>query len=205
MSTTANTMKLVTRTNELYLNQQEHKLYKDIELFGYGYLDWGRVINQSLVTLMDKIDTLEDNGATDLQFDLDSYEEEQKLLRTQEFKAWKDNFKTVIDELMNTFKSGIDTTISDFINAQVQITDGLKEEFQSLSSTVHDEISIINAGLDSKILDVINLQLKSITKTFNDAIESLTQSLNEVEQAKLELNQIQQQLSNNIQQFKQEI
>lgn len=204
MSTTVNTMKLVTRTNELYLNQQEHKLYKDIELFGYGYLDWGRVINQSLITLMDKIDTLEDNGSTDLQFDLDSYEEEQKLLRTQEFKTWKDNFKIVINELMDTFKSGIDITISDFINAQVQITNGLKEEFQSLSSTIHEEISIINTGLDNKILDVINLQLKSITKTFNDAIESLTQSLNEVEQAKSELNQIQQQLSNNIQQFKQE-
>ena len=159
MSTTVNTMKLVTRTNELYLNQQEHKLYKDIELFGYGYLDWGRVINQSLITLMDKIDTLEDNGSTDLQFDLDSYEEEQKLLRTQEFKTWKDNFKIVINDLMNTFKSGIDITISDFINAQVQITNGLKEEFQftNISEIIKliGGLSAKDKGLDPRISSFI--------------------------------------------------
>ena len=46
-------MKVISNQGELYIGQQEHKRYKNIELFGYGYIDWGRVINQSLVTLYD--------------------------------------------------------------------------------------------------------------------------------------------------------
>ena len=45
--------------------QQEYKRYKNIELFWYGYIDWGRVINQSLVTLYDLIDSIQDGGAAD--------------------------------------------------------------------------------------------------------------------------------------------
>ena len=54
----SNTMKVISK-------QQEYKRYKNIELFWYGYIDWGRVINQSLVTLYDLIDSIQDGGAAD--------------------------------------------------------------------------------------------------------------------------------------------
>ena len=54
----SNTMKIISNQGEVYISQQEHKRYKNIELFGYGYIDWGRVINQSLVTLYDLIDSI---------------------------------------------------------------------------------------------------------------------------------------------------
>ena len=61
----SNTMKVISKQGEIYIGQQEHKRYKNLELFGYGYIDWGRVINQSLVTLYDLIDSIQDGGAAD--------------------------------------------------------------------------------------------------------------------------------------------
>ena len=80
-----NTIKLSSVTGDKYIGPQQTLTYKGYELFGYGYLDWGRVVNQAFVNLIDQIDLLKDSGLSEIQFDLEEYTEEQTRLRTQEF------------------------------------------------------------------------------------------------------------------------
>jgi hypothetical protein len=72
-----NTIKLASNTGDIYIAPQQTKEYKGIELFGYGYLDWGRITNQSLVRLIDLIDTLQDSGSSESEFQLEEYTLEQ--------------------------------------------------------------------------------------------------------------------------------
>ena len=116
----SNTMKVISNQGELYIGQQEHKRYKNIELFGYGYIDWGRVINQSLVTLYDLIDYIQDGGVSEIEFDLENYEEQQKVLRKDEFTTWKNEFKNLLTMEINKY--------------QLQVTSILKgENYENLS------------------------------------------------------------------------
>ena len=42
-----NTIKVTGSTGEIYISPQTTHTYKNVTLFGYGYLDWGTVVNQS--------------------------------------------------------------------------------------------------------------------------------------------------------------
>ena len=116
-----NTIKLSSNIGDIYVSPQGNTTYKDtIELFGYGYLDWGRVVNQSLVTLMDLIDEIQDNGTSDFAFKLEEYEKTQDQRRTEEFNIWKTEFKKILTTMVSEYTTTVDKTVKDFKDDQTR-------------------------------------------------------------------------------------
>ena len=183
-----NTIKLSSVEGDKYISPQQTLVYKGVTLFGYGYLDWGTIVNQSIINLMDKIDALQDSGLSELQFDLTEYEEEQKRLRAEEFNIWKTGFSNQVRDLTNLFNNEVQTQLDNLIEAQGKIN----TETKKLIDDNYEELKIglddLTSNLDQRILDLVNDQLIAVSQQISSlenlvestktSLESATQSLN---------------------------
>ena len=177
-----NTIKLSSAEGDKYISPQQTLTYKGIELFGYGYLDWGTVANQSLVTLVDMIDALQDSGLSEIKFDLTEYEEEQKRLRADEFATWKTGFKTVITSMMNEYTTTVNQSISDFKVAQKLIDDAINKEIDENYIELKDDVKALSLNLDERILGIVQNQIMSISdqiSSFSTSLDKATNALKE--------------------------
>ena len=199
-----NTIKLATAEGDKYINQGQTIIYKDISLFGYGYLDWGTVVNQALVRLIDQVDSLQDSNLSEIQFDLVEYEETQKNLRAQEFDIWKNGFKTTLNNLIQTYITDTSNMITEFTEAQGVINTGFSETINSHYSELSENINDIINTLDEKIIEVINAQLSVVTESLNNLSNKVEQTNLTLEQATLNLNQATQEVRQLISNFKTE-
>ena len=199
----SNTMKVISKQGEIYIGQQEHKRYKNLELFGYGYIDWGRVINQSLVTLYDLIDSIQDGGAADIEFDLNNYEEGQKVLRNQEFTIWKNEFKSLLTTEVEAYKEQVNLTLQNY-NATIQQI----QEFTTTSiSENYDEINEKISGIYTQVETVINEQIqiniRSLIEKINQANQTVTDATQQLSTATSTINSVVQEVNQVILNFKQ--
>lgn len=198
----ANTIKVIGNTGEVYISPQTTQTYKNITLFGYGYLDWGRIINQSLVTLIDNIETLSTGGADQVIFNLENYTEEQKVARTQEFELWKTEYKSLLDTTINEFTTTINDNILEFTNAQNIINNSIEEELASIDGKITEEYNNFISVVDQKILDIVNTNLANISDTINNAISATNSAISNLNNTKLSLDQKVLEFNNLISNFK---
>ena len=201
---TNNTIKLSSNTGDKYINPQQTLTYKGYELFGYGYLDWGRVVNQAFVNLIDQIDILKDSGLSEIQFDLEAYTEEQTRLRTQEFTTWKSGFTTLLDEKIATYISATKTQITEAITAQDLINKAIQKEVDDNFSALSEDIADITASLNQNILDVVNGQITTVLETVDALTIKVTQAQNTLALATTSLNTATTDLKHLMDSFKEE-
>ena len=199
-----NTMKLGTNLGDKYIAPQQTITYKGFELFGYGYLDWGRVANQALVNLIDQIDILKDNGLSEAQFDLEEYTEEQTRLRTEEFLTWKSGFIEILDEKIQSYVTTTNTSIEQFKNAQNLINSNVSELIEANYTSLSEEIGDIIASMDTKITSTINTQLTSVIEKINSLTLLVEKSQSELTLATTSLNNATTNLSQLMTSFKTE-
>lgn len=204
MSTTTNTIKLSSDQGDLYINSQQTLAYKGLTLFGYGYLDWGTIVNQSIVDLIDKIDKLQDSGFSEIQFDLNNYEENQKILRTQEFTDWKVNFKGVLQELIQTYIDTTSTAIEEFKTAQETINEETTKLIQDNYKTLDSSLTELSDTLDERIITQINELLGSINTTIENLSQKVDKSSAALDAASQTLNAATEEVKQLIESFKTE-
>ena len=197
-----NTIKLATAEGDKYINPQQTLVYKNIELFGYGYLDWGTVVNQALVRLIDQIDNLQDSGLSELNFNLEEYEENQKVLRAEEFSTWKTGFRKILDELIqgyiDTTKESIDSFKESQNKINNEVSDLIKNNYDQLSGDIQD----ITSTLDEKIQNEVDAQLASVVDTVNKLTTKITQAASNLDQATQSVNQAVEEVRGLIDNFK---
>lgn len=199
-----NTIKLSSVEGDIYINPQQTKVYKGVLLFGYGYLDWGTTINQSIVNLIDKIDALQDSGLSEIKFDLTEYEEEQKRLRAEEFSIWKTGFTNQVKNLTNLFNKELKEELDNLIESQnainVETTKLINDNYNELRIDLND----LTNTLDDKILDLVNNQLLSIFQKI-DNLENLVDSTKtSLENATVSLNETKLKTEQALEAFKTE-
>ena len=175
----SNTMKVISNQGELYIGQQEHKRYKNIELFGYGYIDWGRVINQSLVTLYDLIDSIQDGGVSEIEFDLKNYEEQQKVLRKDEFTTWKNEFKNLLTMEINKYQTQVSTILENYNDTISEIrettTTSIQENYENLSNEVGEIYTQVEKTIDEQIqINIRSLVERAFAKICHGSPASTT-------------------------------
>ena len=197
-----NTIKVTGSTGEIYISPQTTQTYKNVTLFGYGYLDWGRVVNQSLVTLMDKVDVLSTSGMSQITFDLETYTETQTIARTAEFNLWKTEYKTILTDMVNVFTTSVNENITSFTDAQTTINTAVTDELGRLDIKISDEYNTFISTVDEKITDVVNTNLVSIVSTINTAINATETALSQLNSTKLSLDQKVLEFNNLIANFK---
>ena len=198
----SNTMKVISNQGELYIGQQEHKRYKNIELFGYGYIDWGRVINQSLVTLYDLIDSIQDGGVSEIEFDLKNYEEQQKVFRKEEFITWKNEFKNLLTMEINKYQTQVSTILENYNDTISEIrettTTSIQENYENLS----DEIGGIYTQVEKTIDEQIQINIRSLVERINLANQNVESASQQLSQATSSMNASVQEVNNLIVNFK---
>ena len=199
-----NTIKLSSTTGDKYIGPQQTLLYKGYELFGYGYLDWGRVVNQAFVNLIDQIDLLKDSGLSEIQFDLEGYTEDQTRLRTQEFLTWKTGFVGILDEKIQTYinstKEAIDLVKTTQNEINISINTSIEENYTELS----EGLSSITDTLDEKIIEVINTQITTLLEKVETLTQKVSKSQTELSQATSSLNEATSELKQLMDSFKEE-
>lgn len=198
----SNTMKVISNQGEIYISQQEHKRYKNIELFGYGYIDWGRVINQSLVTLCDLIDNIQDGGVSEIEFDLENYEEQQKVLRKEEFTTWKNEFKNLLTMEINKYQTQVSTILENYNETISEIrettTTSIQENYENLSQ----EIGGIYTQVEKTIDEQIQINIRSLVERINLANQNVENASQQLSQATSSMNASIQEVNNLIVNFK---
>lgn len=199
-----NTIKLSSITGDKYIGPQQTLTYKGYELFGYGYLDWGRVVNQAFVNLIDQIDLLKDSGLSEIQFDLEGYTEEQTRLRTQEFLTWKTGFIGILDEkiqnYINSTKEAIELVKTTQSKINIEINTAIEKNYTELS----DELSNITDTLDEKIIEVINTQIITLLEKVEILTQKVSKSQEDLSQATSSLNEATTELKQLMDSFKEE-
>ena len=185
-----NTIKLASNEGDKYIAPQQVIIYKGIELFGYGYLDWGTVVNQSLIRLIDSIDTLQDSGMSELQFDLTEYEETQKRLRAEEFGTWKNGFRLTLDELIQEYINTTKTSIDEFTTTQKEINTEVDKVIKGNFDTLSDDIAEITTDLDQRIIDVVQNQITSVSETVNNLTNIIQRANSNLETATSDVNKV---------------
>ena len=199
-----NTIKLSSVTGDKYIGPQQTLTYKGYELFGYGYLDWGRVVNQAFVNLIDQIDLLKDSGLSEIQFDLEEYTEEQTRLRTQEFLTWKTGFIGILDEkiqnYINSTKEAIELVKTTQSKINIEINTTIEKNYTELS----DELSNITDTLDEKIIEVINTQIITLLEKVETLTQKVSKSQEDLSQATSSLNKATTELKQLMDSFKEE-
>lgn len=198
----SNTMKVISNQGEMYISQQEHKRYKNIELFGYGYIDWGRVINQSLVTLCDLIDNIQDGGVSQVEFDLENYEEQQKVLRKDEFTTWKNEFKNLLTLEINKYQTQVSSILENYNDTISEIrettTTSIQENYENLSQ----EIGGIYTQVEKTIDEQIQINIRSLVERINLANQNVENASQQLSQATSSMNASIQEVNNLIVNFK---
>lgn len=198
----SNTMKVISKQGEVYISQQEHKRYKNIELFGYGYIDWGRVINQSLVTLYDLIDSIQDGGVSEIEFDLKNYEEQQKVLRKDEFTTWKNEFKNLLTMEINKYQTQVTTILENYNDTISEIrettTTSIQENYEKLSK----EVGGIYTQVEKTIDEQIQINIRSLVERINLANQNVESASQQLSQATSSMNASVQEVNNLIVNFK---
>ena len=198
----SNTMKVISNQGEIYISQQEHKRYKNIELFGYGYIDWGRVINQSLVTLYDLIDSIQDGGVSEIEFNLENYEEQQKVLRKDEFTTWKNEFKNLLTLEINKYQTQVSTILENYNDTISEIrettTTSIQENYENLS----EEIGGIYTQVEKTIDEQIQINIRSLVERINLANQNVESASQQLSQATSSMNASVQEVNNLIVNFK---
>ena len=199
-----NTIKLSSNTGDLYIAPQQTLSYKGINLFGYGYLDWGTILNQSIVNLIDKVDLLQDSGLSEIKFDLTEYEEEQKRLRIQEFQLWKTGFTDQLKALIETFNDSLQEQIVGILNDQKIINESVSKLIASNYEELRTDLNNLTQNLDERILELVNNQLESIIIKLDDLTDIVDSTKFSLEQATSSLNETKIQTEQNIKNFKEE-
>ena len=198
----SNTMKVISKQGEIYISQQEHKRYKNIELFGYGYIDWGRVINQSLVTLYDLIDSIQDGGVSEIEFNLENYEEQQKVLRKDEFTTWKNEFKNLLTMEINKYQTQVSTILENYNDTISEIrettTTSIQENYENLSK----EVGGIYTQVEKTIDEQIQINIRSLVERINLANQNVESASQQLSQATSSINTSVQEVNNLIVNFK---
>lgn len=198
----SNTMKVISNQGELYIGQQEHKRYKNIELFGYGYIDWGRVINQSLVTLCDLIDSIQDGGVSEIEFELENYEEQQKVLRKEEFTTWKTEFKNLLTTEINKYQEQISATLENYNLTINQIRETTNTTIQENYEEISDQIGGIYTQVERTIDEQIQINIRSLIEKINLANRSVEDATQRLSQATSAMNSSTQEVNNIVVNFK---
>lgn len=199
----SNTMKVISKQGEIYIGQQEHKRYKNLELFGYGYIDWGRVINQSLVTLYDLIDSIQDGGAADIEFDLNNYEEGQKVLRNQEFTIWKNEFKSLLTTEVEAYKEQVNLTLQNYNVTIQQIQEFTTTSISENYDEINEKISGIYTQVETVINEQIQINIRSLIEKINQANQAVTDATQQLSTATSTINSVVQEVNQVILNFKQ--
>ena len=200
-----NTIKLSSNIGDIYVSPQGNATYKDtIELFGYGYLDWGRVVNQSLVTLMDLIDEIQDTGTSDFAFKLEEYEKTQDQRRTEEFNIWKSEFKKILNTMVSEYTTTVDKTVKDFKDDQTKLLTEFKDATNLNIKEINDKITEINDGFQQNVTDIVNGLIESTLRTVTTLKQDITKAVTDLNNAKATLDQAMTKMENTIAAFKKE-
>lgn len=197
-----NTMKLISNTGEIYIDQQQYKRYKNIELFGYGYLDWGRVINQSLITLYDLIDNISDSGQSQFEFDLDNYQEEQKILRAEEFSIWKTEFKNILSQEIGLYQNAVDEILNTFGNTIEEVKTTTSSTIASSLTEMENKVNGVYTQVETVIDQQIEISIRSLVQKINDTNLAVTNAMNLLGTTQNDLNSTVNQVNNIIVGFK---
>ena len=199
-----NTIKLSSGEGDKYISPTQTLVYKNVTLFGYGYLDWGTIVNQSIINLMDAIDNLNTNGLSQIQFDLTEYEENQKRLRAEEFNTWKTGFKSVLTDLVQTYIDETVKTINDFKTTQTQTNADLSKLIAENFTLLDEEINSISNTLDEKILTTVQDQVSSLSNTLDTLTSKVNSAHTSLTEATSNVNKVLTEAQNLISNFKNE-
>lgn len=199
----ANTIKLSGIGGDIYIAPQGNTTYKDkLELFGYGYLDWGRVVNQSLVTLYDMIDTIQDSGTSEFTFQLEAYEKDQDNKRTDEFNIWKTEFKKLLGTMVDDYTNTINETVRTFKEEQTNLLTQFKDSTSQEIQEINDKILEINEGFDVAVKTIVDSMMEATLKTVNSLKTDITQAINDLKDAKSSMDDAINKMENTVSTFK---
>lgn len=199
----ANTIKLSGIGGDIYIAPQGNTTYKDkLELFGYGYLDWGRVVNQSLVTLYDMIDTIQDSGTSEFTFQLEAYEKDQDNKRTDEFNIWKTEFKKLLGTMVDDYTNTVNETVRTFKEEQTNLLTQFKDSTSQEIQEINDKILEINEGFDVAVKTIVNSMMEATLKTVNSLKTDITQAINDLKDAKSSMDDAINKMENTVSTFK---
>ena len=202
MSVETNTIKIVGQTGEFFITPNQTKEYKGITLFGYNYLDWGTKVNQALVTLIDQIDSLQDGNLSEIQFDLESYSEEQKVLRTQEFTIWKTEYKKILQDIVDVSDAEVLETIEIVKQSITDLQNSLMEKINANDLSINEKIEQVENTITTSFNDKLNIELTKVLTLFQEANEKIEISSNLLKDATLALDTAMSNIKSQLEQFK---
>lgn len=202
MSVGNETIKLIGQTGEIYITPNQTVEYKGITLFGYNYSDWGTKINQAIVTLIDQVDSLQDGNLSEIQFDLETYTEEQKVLRTQEFNIWKTEYKKILQDIVDASDVEINEIIETVKKSITDLNTDLTEKINQNDYAINEKIEQIENAITNAFNDKLNLELGKVLELFQESNEKIAVASNLLKDSTLALDTAMSSIKSQLEQFK---
>lgn len=202
MSVATETIKIIGQTGEIYISPNQTVEYKGFTLFGYNYSDWGTKINQAIVTLIDQIDALQDGNLSEIQFDLETYTEEQKVLRTQEFTIWKAEFKKILQDIVDTSDVEITELIDQVKESVVDLGKKLNETINANDLAINEKIEQVENAITTSFNDKLNTELGKVLEMFQEANDSVSNAQLLLKDSKIALETAMSSIKNQLETFK---
>jgi hypothetical protein len=163
-----NSFIITSATNgNVVVNPQQSQAYENITIFGNGYYDWGRVLNQDLVYIYDQIAGLKDGGIQQATFDANQFLAQFQTSQTEALANQTTALLIAIDNKVNSkfvdVTGVINTNITDLTNQLSTYSQAYKDADTALQTTITTayQTAIQNAT------DTTNTALNNLISEYN--------------------------------------
>jgi hypothetical protein len=147
--------------------------YKNINLFGNGYYEWGKVLNQNIANLADKVANLEDGGVQQATFDANQFIAQFQNAQTTALNEHTTNLLQAIDikfdqEILE-FNSGFSDNLNDLETKVTQLESAYITADTTLESKIKNDLNLVIDANKIEVESVVNNN-KLIFDTFKNDI-----------------------------------
>jgi hypothetical protein len=168
MDISNNSFIITSATNgNIVVNPSQSQAYENITLFGNGYYDWGRILNQDLVYIYDQIASLKDGGIQQATFDANQFLAQFQTSQTEALANQTAALLIAIDNKVNSkfadVTGVITTNITDLTNQLSTYSQAYKDADTALQTTITAayQTAVQNAA------DAANAALNNLISEYN--------------------------------------
>lgn len=168
MEISNNSFILTSATNgNIVVDPQQSQAYENITLFGNGYYDWGRVLNQDLVYIYDQIAGLKDGGIQQATFDANQFLAQFQASQAEALANQTAALLIAIDNKVN----------SKFVDVTGAITTNLTDLTSQLSN-YNQAYKDADTALQTTITTAYQTAIQNATNTTTTALSNLIDEYN---------------------------
>ena len=127
---------------------------------------------------------------------LKDYEEQQKVLRKEEFTTWKNEFKNLLTMEINKYQTQVSTILENYNDTISEIrettTTSIQENYENLSK----EVGEIYTQVEKTIDEQIQINIRSLVEKINLANQNVESASQQLSQATSSMNTSVQEVNN---------